>query len=49
MYGVVSHHLHYVASKVIDMSPGDSWFYPHVADPEPVAVVPPKARVIEPA
>jgi len=47
MYGVVSRHLHYVASKVHGVSPSDSRFYPHVSDPDPVATLPPKCRLIE--
>lgn len=47
MYSVVSHHLHHVAYKLFGVSPGDSTFYPHVSDPDPIAMVPPKCRLTE--
>jgi hypothetical protein len=47
LYGVVSRHLHYVANKIHGLSPGNSRFYPHVTDPDPVAVQPPKCRMVE--
>lgn len=47
MYGVVSRHLHSVAHKILGVSPGDTRFYPHVTDLNPVAARSPSCRLVE--
>jgi len=49
LYGLVSHHLHYMEYRVLGTSPSDTSIYPHFSDTAPLAAHPPGCRVIEQA